>query len=90
MIASVNSVSRYQRIIQIAVDPGLYLASKRGIFVATKRRVLPKQYRFFTGKDLPFIAFCIVLDLIWIYLSILGSWVVLILIKVISNCLNLI
>ncbi|RVX13569.1 Beta-glucuronosyltransferase GlcAT14C [Vitis vinifera] len=47
--------NEYQRIIQIVVDPGLYLASKRGIFLGTKRRVLPRQFRFFTGKDLPHI-----------------------------------
>ncbi|KAJ9684166.1 hypothetical protein PVL29_016587 [Vitis rotundifolia] len=42
--------NEYHRIIQIVVDPGLYLASKRGIFVGTKRRVLPRQFRFFTGS----------------------------------------
>ncbi|KAF8402838.1 hypothetical protein HHK36_010929 [Tetracentron sinense] len=34
----------YQRIIPIVVDPGLYLASKGGIFVVDKKRALPKAY----------------------------------------------
>ncbi|KAF8395065.1 hypothetical protein HHK36_019005 [Tetracentron sinense] len=41
----------YQRITPIVVDPGLYLASKGGIFMGNKKRALPKAFRFFTGSS---------------------------------------
>ncbi|XP_057979484.1 beta-glucuronosyltransferase GlcAT14A-like [Malania oleifera] len=41
----------YQRVIQIVVDPGLYLGSKGGMFMGDKRRTLPGAFRFFTGSQ---------------------------------------
>ncbi|KAF5959466.1 hypothetical protein HYC85_000675 [Camellia sinensis] len=41
---------KYQRIMEVIVDPGLYLASKGRMFTGNKKRTLPNAYRFFTDK----------------------------------------
>uniref|UniRef100_A0A5B7B493 Putative xylosyltransferase-like isoform X1 n=1 Tax=Davidia involucrata TaxID=16924 RepID=A0A5B7B493_DAVIN len=46
-----TSWKEYQRIMEIVVDPGLYLMSKGRMFMATKRRKPPNAYRFFTGSS---------------------------------------
>ncbi|OVA03549.1 Glycosyl transferase [Macleaya cordata] len=42
--------NEYQRMIQIVVDPSLYLASKGAMFMGDGKRTLPKAYKFFTGS----------------------------------------
>ncbi|XP_057475765.1 beta-glucuronosyltransferase GlcAT14A-like [Actinidia eriantha] len=45
-----TSRNEYQRIMEIVVDPGLYLISKGKMFTGNKKRTLPNAYRFFTGS----------------------------------------
>ncbi|XP_028126867.1 beta-glucuronosyltransferase GlcAT14A-like isoform X2 [Camellia sinensis] len=45
-----TSWKEYQRIMEVIVDPGLYLASKGRMFTGNKKRTLPNAYRFFTGS----------------------------------------
>ncbi|KAL6980472.1 hypothetical protein U1Q18_022110 [Sarracenia purpurea var. burkii] len=45
-----TSWKEYQRIMEIIVDPGLYLSSKGRMFTGNKKRSLPNAYRFFTGS----------------------------------------
>lgn len=45
-----TSWKEYQRIMEVIVDPGLYLASKGRMFTGSKKRTLPNAYRFFTGS----------------------------------------
>ncbi|CAA7392784.1 unnamed protein product [Spirodela intermedia] len=42
-----------RRIRSIVVDPGIYLAAKRDIFIGTQKRPIPTSYRFATGS--PFV-----------------------------------
>ncbi|XAR66320.1 hypothetical protein NMG60_11012508 [Bertholletia excelsa] len=44
------SWKEYQRIMDIVVDPGLYLETKGRTFTGNKKRSLPDAYRFFTGS----------------------------------------
>ncbi|KAK6933230.1 Glycosyl transferase, family 14 [Dillenia turbinata] len=42
--------NEHQRIIQVTVDPGLYLGTRGNIFVGTKKRTIPTAFTFFTGS----------------------------------------
>ncbi|KAK9126901.1 hypothetical protein Scep_015747 [Stephania cephalantha] len=40
----------YQRIVQVTVDPGLYLGTKGVLFTGSHKRKQPRAYKFFTGS----------------------------------------
>ncbi|KAK6929293.1 Glycosyl transferase, family 14 [Dillenia turbinata] len=42
--------NEHQRIIQVTVDPGLYLGTRGKIFVGTNKRTIPKAFTFCTGS----------------------------------------
>lgn len=41
---------RSRRMRSIVVDPGIYLAARRDIFIGTQKRPFPTSYRFSTGE----------------------------------------